>query len=893
MSQEKNLDNVKNKNIETLVYKAEVKEKKSISFIWILPLIVFFILAWIAYESYTKKGTNITVIFKSAEGLKEGATALEYRGLELGKVTKIDINDLNSFKVNILVRSDVAEFVALEGTKFWIKKPVVSLTKISGLSTILSGNKIELAPAFVNIEEQRKIKSKYRFIGLDSKPNSDLDAKGYYVSILSNRADLVEVETPIFFNKFQIGEIVSKEFRDENVYLKAYIYDRYNDLVNESSSFVMNRALKVNFGAGGLSLELSSLYSALIGGITVKTLDKDAKKMSKDDYYVLYEDEKDLEKKSFINIKLEEANGIGKNTSIMYKGIEVGKINKMYLTENSVIAKAYVYENYNYLLTNKSKLILEEVQVGFDGVKNLGTVVSGKFISFEYKKGEPSYFFEINKDHNEKLSNEDLLITFYSDNLNSISNKSKIYFKNIVIGEVLDYSLTKDYKRVKISALIKKEYQNLINDKTLFYDMSSKLIELKNLDLNINNIGLKPFLDGAISLVDIKRDAKLTKRKFKLYSSYKDVEQLKRLETEGFYTNAYFDNSFAIKKDESINYKNQEIGFVKSIKFDDKTSKVQMFIYSKYKKYIKNNSRFYKKGVLKLDASLSGILFELDNFSSFLNGSINLDNSSKDSFKTHQIFASEDSMRNSSNTISIVFDDVEGLKTQFSKLIYKGVEVGKVTDISLISKNRVLVKVQIPKDIKKFTKKDTVYYLKKPKISLTQIENVGSSIMPVNIGVLSSNSNISKTNFVGLDSLEDIKQSEDGVVLNVISYHPSSVNIGAPIYYKNVKIGKVNKVDLSFDGKKVILDCLIYNKYKHLVRVDSTFHDISGFKFKFSIFGDSKLETNTFSSILKGGLMIITPYKYNDIASSKDTFVLQKELMEDWEKINPSIKIRD
>ncbi|PLY07661.1 MAG: paraquat-inducible protein B [Arcobacter sp.] len=887
MSQE----NSENKNLETVVYEPEIREKKSISFVWILPLIVFIVLSWIAYESYSKKGTNITVIFKSAEGLKEGVTPLEYRGLELGKVTKIDINDLNSFKVNILVKSSVVKYVASEGSKFWIKKPTVSLTKISGLSTILSGNKIEVVPSF-NMQEE-KIKEKYKFIGLDSKPDYDLDAKGYYVSILSTRADLVEVETPIFFNKYQIGEIVAKEFKDENVYLKAYIYDRYNDLVNESSSFVMNKALKVSFGAGGLSLELSSLYSALVGGITVQTPENNAKKMSKDEYYILYEDENDLLKRTFINIKFKDAQGIGKNTSIMYKGIEVGKIKELHLGEDDVIAKAYVYENYDYLLTNKSRLILEEVQVGLDGIKNLGTVVSGNFISIDYKKGEPSYFFEISKSDKKELLSEDFLITFYSENLNSISTKSKIYFKNIEIGEVVDYSLTNDFKKVKIRALIKRKYKKLVNDKTLFYYMSSKLVELENLNLNINNIGLRPLLDGAISLVDVKRNEKLTKKSFNLYSSYKDVESIKRLQTEGFYIDAYFDNSFVLKEGEAINYKNQEIGFVKSIKFNDKNSKVKMFIYSKYKKYITKNSRFYKKSVVKLDASLSGILFELDNFSSFINGSINLDNSSKRSYKKYQVFASEDSMVNSSNTISIIFDDVEGVKTEFSKLKYKGVDVGKVTDISLVSKNRVLVKVQVFKDIKKFTKKGTLFYLKKPKISLNEIKNVGSSIMPVDIGVITSKNKNIATSFEGADSLEDVKKSENGVILKVVSLHPSSVNVDAPIYYKNVEIGKVNKVDLSFDGSKVLLDCLIYDKYKHFVRIDSTFHDISGFKFKFSIFGSTEIQTNTFTSLLKGGLMVITPYDYHDIASSKDKFILKKELMENWETISPSIKIRD
>ena len=61
------------------------------------------ILGWIAYESYMKK-VKITVIFKSAEGLKKRVLLLlEYKGLQLGKVTKISMHDdLKSVRVNIL-----------------------------------------------------------------------------------------------------------------------------------------------------------------------------------------------------------------------------------------------------------------------------------------------------------------------------------------------------------------------------------------------------------------------------------------------------------------------------------------------------------------------------------------------------------------------------------------------------------------------------------------------------------------------------------------------------------------------------------------------------------------------------------------------------------------------
>ena len=111
---------------EPVVYLAKEKKSNRISPVWILPLIILGILAFIAYDTYSKKGTNIVVYFKSAEGLKENVTTLEYKGLALGKVTKISMHDdLKNVAVNILVNSDVAEYVANEGSKFWIKKPTV------------------------------------------------------------------------------------------------------------------------------------------------------------------------------------------------------------------------------------------------------------------------------------------------------------------------------------------------------------------------------------------------------------------------------------------------------------------------------------------------------------------------------------------------------------------------------------------------------------------------------------------------------------------------------------------------------------------------------------------------------------------------------------------------
>jgi paraquat-inducible protein B len=51
--------------------------------------------------------------------------------------------------------------------------------------------------------------------------------------------------------------------------------------------------------------------------------------------------------------------------------------------------------------------------------------------------------------------------------------------------------LSDDYKNVRISILIDDKYKDLINNSSKFYDMSSKLLEIKNFDININYSGVE------------------------------------------------------------------------------------------------------------------------------------------------------------------------------------------------------------------------------------------------------------------------------------------------------------------------------------------------------------------------------------------------------------------
>ena len=76
-----------------------------------------------------------------------------------------------------------------------------------------------------------------------------LMTEGYYISLMANDKENVEVGTPIFYNKYQIGEgNCFKEFKYEKVFY-AYIYDKFNYLVNKSSKFIIKWCFKIKYGS--------------------------------------------------------------------------------------------------------------------------------------------------------------------------------------------------------------------------------------------------------------------------------------------------------------------------------------------------------------------------------------------------------------------------------------------------------------------------------------------------------------------------------------------------------------------------------------------------------------------------------------------------------------------
>src|SRR5262245_4522628 len=120
------------------------KKQTRISMVWIIPIFAAVVAIGIAIQRIMSEGPTITITFKAAGGREAGKTFVKYKDVNIGQVTAVQLSD-DSTKVEVtakIVKS--AASLMVEDAKFWVVEPRVTLSGVSGLGTLLSGNYIGL-----------------------------------------------------------------------------------------------------------------------------------------------------------------------------------------------------------------------------------------------------------------------------------------------------------------------------------------------------------------------------------------------------------------------------------------------------------------------------------------------------------------------------------------------------------------------------------------------------------------------------------------------------------------------------------------------------------------------------------------------------------------------------
>ena len=243
----------------------KVASRGGFSIVWIIPIVAAFVGGWLAYKTISEMGPTITITFRDGEGLEAGKTKIKYKAVDVGVVETVEISeDLSRVIVTAIMQKETEAHLTTN-TKFWIVRPRVGFSGISGLETLVSGAYIDADP--------RPGDPTLEFMGLDDPPGVTAFDEGTQYQLIAENLGSCYPGAPVFLRGIKVGRILGHELAKDNqsVFIDIFIKAPYDYLVQNTSRFWQRSGIEASVGAEGIDVKVESLVSVIAGGVAFDT----------------------------------------------------------------------------------------------------------------------------------------------------------------------------------------------------------------------------------------------------------------------------------------------------------------------------------------------------------------------------------------------------------------------------------------------------------------------------------------------------------------------------------------------------------------------------------------------------------------------------------------------
>ncbi len=204
--------------------------------------------------------------------------------------------------------------------------------------------------------------------------------------------------------------------------------------------------------------------------------------------------------------------------------------------------------------------------------------------------------------------------------------------------------------------------------------------------------------------------------------------------------------------------------------------------------------------------------------------------------------------------ITIELPNAAGLQAGKTKVKYKDVEIGTVTDIAVGKKlQHVTVTAELRHGSEQFLAADSKFWVARPRITASQVSGLETLLSGSFVAVDPGQSDKQRRHFEGLADPPVITTDAPGRSFKLRSDSLGSLNLGSPVYYRQIQVGQVINYELDEDGGAVTIEVFVNSPHDDLVHTNTRFWNASGIQFQLDAAGVS-LATQSLVSILIGGV---------------------------------------
>jgi paraquat-inducible protein B len=302
---------------------------RSLPLVWLVPAVALAVGTWLAISDWLDRGTTIIISFRTAEGLQAGKTKVKYKDLEVGVITKITLSPDLSGVIATAELMKGSESRVVEDTRFWVVRPRISGSTVSGLQTLLSGS-------YVAMDVGKSTQRARVFTGLEVPPAFTTDAPGRQVKLRAEDIGSLDAGSPVYYRRLQVGQVASYQLEKDGkaVNITLFIHAPYDRFISSSSRFWHASGIDMALDAEGVRVKTESLVSLAIGGVAFATPieDDDPAPLSADAVFELHRDQAhalrnpDRLADSFVLVFTQSVRGLQPGAPVDFRGIVVGEV---------------------------------------------------------------------------------------------------------------------------------------------------------------------------------------------------------------------------------------------------------------------------------------------------------------------------------------------------------------------------------------------------------------------------------------------------------------------------------------------------------------------------------------------------------------------------------------
>lgn len=305
------------------------QSRTRISVVWIIPILAAVVAVGIAVQRIMNEGPTITIVFKAAEGLEAGKTTIKYKNVNIGQVTKVELSPDHSKVVVTAKMAKSAADLMVEDAKFWVVEARVTLSGVSGLGTLLSGN-------YIGFEIGKSKKEQHEFTGLEVAPIITGGQPGRQFVLKAENLGSLGIGSPIYYRRLQAGQVTAYDLAADgrSIDMKIFVNAPYDKYVNPGTRFWNASGVDVSVGAGGVEVRTQSLVALLAGGLAFETpsFAAAAGPAAVDTGFTLYEDratamkQPDPISQRYVLYFNETLRGLSKGAPLTLLGLPAGEV---------------------------------------------------------------------------------------------------------------------------------------------------------------------------------------------------------------------------------------------------------------------------------------------------------------------------------------------------------------------------------------------------------------------------------------------------------------------------------------------------------------------------------------------------------------------------------------